>query len=112
MNKRIPIFIGFILVCIAIWVLFTPNKMIRGLIESLDNLGYDLQLRTEVFTQPVKPAATVAIIDIDDKSLKAEGRWPWPRSKLAELVNALHDDGVAIVAFDIFFPEPQTNLID
>src|SRR5580658_2844192 len=104
MNKRIPIFIGFILVCIATWSLLTSNKIVSGLIERLDTLGYDLQLRTHVLTQHLKPANPVAISDIDDKSLKAEGRWPWPRSKLAELVNQLQQQGVAVMAFDMFFP--------
>ncbi len=112
MNKRIPILIGFILVCIATWSLMTQNNIVRGLIERLDNLGYDLQLRTHVFTQHLTPASPVAIIDIDDKSLKAEGRWPWPRSKLAELVNQLQKQGVAVIAFDMFFSEIENNIAD
>lgn len=110
MSKRTPILLGILLVFIALWMLVTPDKFIHGLIERLDNLGYDLQLRTHVLTGTLKPAPQVAIIDIDDNSLKAEGHWPWPRSKLAALVNELNKQGAAVIAFDIFFSEQEKNI--
>lgn len=112
MNKRIPIFLGMILMCIAVWLLATSNKPIRGFIDRLDNLGYDVQLRTRVLTENLKPSTPVAIIDIDDNSLKVEGHWPWPRTKLAELVTHLQKQGAAVIAFDMFFPEKEPNVAD
>lgn len=110
MSKRIPILFGLILVFAALWVLVTPTKFVHSLIERLDNLGYDLQLRTLVLTKQSKPVSPVAIVDIDDVSLKVEGRWPWPRSKLAALVNELQKQGAAVIAFDVFFSEKETNI--
>jgi adenylate cyclase len=110
MSKRIPIFLGILLIVIALWLLITPAKFVRQVIDRLDNLGYDLQLRTRVLTEHAKPSSPVAIIDIDDKSLKAVGRWPWPRKKLADLVNELQKQGAAVIAFDIFFSETQSNI--
>lgn len=49
----------------------------------------------------------VAYIDIDEPSLERLGQFPWPRTLLAELVNAATDKGVAVLAFDILFPEPD-----
>ena len=46
---------------------------------------------------------------IDEKSLEAEGRWPWPRSRIAALVDALSRDGARTIAFDITFAEPDQN---
>lgn len=111
MNKYIPIVLGIILVCISVWLFITPVKLVRSLFERLDHLGYDLQLRTRVLTEAAKPHSPIAIIDIDDKSLQAEGRWPWPRGKLGQLVNKLHDDGAVVIAFDIFFSEQQPNIV-
>lgn len=112
MNKRIPIFLGIILVCFAVWLFITPVKVVRSFIERLDNLGYDLQLRTRVLTTHSIANSPVAIIDIDDKSIHQEGRWPWPRGKLADLVNALKKQGAAVIAFDIFFSEHENNVAD
>jgi adenylate cyclase len=112
MNKRTPILLGILLVFISLWLQITPNWQIHNLMERLDNLGYDLQLRTRVLTEHLQPASPVAIIDIDDRSLKAEGRWPWSRSKVAELVNRLQKEGAAVIAFDIFFSEPEDNIAE
>jgi adenylate cyclase len=112
MRKRFPIFIGILFVIFAVWLLITPTKMVRLFIDRLDHLGYDLQLRTRVLTEQTPALSPVAIIDIDDKSLKAEGRWPWPRSLLARLVNELQKQGAAVIAFDILFSEKQSNLTE
>jgi adenylate cyclase len=46
---------------------------------------------------------------IDEKSLDAEGRWPWPRSQIARLVDVLSRDGARVIAFDVGFLEPEEN---
>jgi adenylate cyclase len=112
MKKRIPILLGLILVCIAIWLLVTSNKSISSFIERLDNIGYEIQLHAHVLTHKIKPTSPVAIIDIDEKSLKAEGHWPWSRAKLAELTNQLQAQGAAVIAFDIVFPEKENNIAE
>lgn len=49
----------------------------------------------------------VRIIDVDDASLAKVGQWPWPRTKVAELVDQLHAAGAAVVVFDVLFAEPD-----
>jgi adenylate cyclase len=58
---------------------------------------------------PLPPSPAVAMALIDEKSLDTEGRWPWPRSKLATLVDLLSQDGARVIAFDIGFLEPDEN---
>ena len=52
-------------------------------------------------------AAPVRIIDIDDASLNRLGQWPWPRTRLAELLDRLNAAGVAAIGFDVIFAEPD-----
>lgn len=48
----------------------------------------------------------IVIVDIDEKSLAAEGRWPWSRNRLALLMDRLFDEyGVAVVGYDVIFAE-------
>ena len=47
----------------------------------------------------------VVIVDIDEKSLKELGQWPWPRHLLADLVIKLNKLGAAVIGFDMIFPE-------
>jgi adenylate cyclase len=49
----------------------------------------------------------VRVVDIDEASLKAFGQWPWPRDRLAALVDRLAEMGAAVIAFDILFSEPD-----
>ena len=49
----------------------------------------------------------VRVVDIDEASLREFGQWPWPRDRMAELVNRLSDMGAAAIAFDILFAEPD-----
>jgi len=46
---------------------------------------------------------------IDEKSLKTEGKWIWPRKKIADLINRLSDAGARVIAFDIVFSEPDNK---
>jgi adenylate cyclase len=110
MAKRIPYLLGFLLVAVAIWLQITSIDVVKTFILRLNNMSYDMQLRTKVLTQQATLNTSVAIIDIDDKSLKQEGRWPWPRYKLAELINRLHDEGVVVIAMDIMFSEQEVDI--
>jgi adenylate cyclase len=56
-----------------------------------------------------KPPQTdaMAILDIDDESLREFGQWPWPRRLLARITQRLWSEGAAIVAWDVVFAEPD-----
>jgi len=66
----------------------------------------DLRFRTR---GPIAPKPTVVLAAIDEKSVEVEGRWPWPRSRIAALIDALSRDGAKVIAFDITFSEPDEN---
>ncbi|MEI8617837.1 CHASE2 domain-containing protein [Pseudoalteromonas sp. B193] len=43
--------------------------------------------------------------------MQEQGRFPWSRSKLADLVTKLSDAGVIVIAFDIFFLNRKKTLL-
>ena len=49
----------------------------------------------------------VTVVDIDERSLAALGRWPWPRSLLARLLDRIGQHQPAVVGIDMFMPEPD-----
>ncbi|KPP89601.1 MAG: adenylate cyclase [Rhodobacteraceae bacterium HLUCCA08] len=53
------------------------------------------------------PASPVHVIDIDEAALDAWGQWPWPRTTMAALTEALFAHGAVAVGFDVMFPEPD-----
>jgi adenylate cyclase len=71
------------------------------------------ELRVRVFDlfQVLQPREAterpVVIIDIDEQSLKSVGQWPWPRTRIADLISRLTQMGALVIAFDIVFAEPD-----
>lgn len=65
---------------------------------------YDHLLRTNAANTP-HPA--LAIVDIDEDSLRRLGQWPWPRHRIARLVDRLNQAGAVVVGLDILFAEPD-----
>ncbi len=51
--------------------------------------------------------APVRIIDIDDESLARLGQWPWPRTRLAGLIERLQNAQASAIVFDSVFAEPD-----
>lgn len=76
-------------------------------IQKLELFTYDTRLNLLL---PEGRDARIVIIDIDEKSLQAEGRWPWGRNKLANLVNTLFDDyQIKVLGFDMVFAEKDES---
>ena len=71
----------------------------------------EIRVRTFDAFQRVDPrhktARPVTIVDIDDKSLEKLGQWPWPRTRIADLVTELTRLGAVVIAFDAVFSEPD-----
>jgi adenylate cyclase len=76
------------------------------MLQRLDDIIYDTRL-TATMTRTLDPR--IVIVDIDEKSLAAEGRWPWGRNKVAKLVDTLFEQQVALVAFDVVFAEADQS---
>jgi adenylate cyclase len=56
------------------------------------------------------PNENIVIVAIDDASLAwFNERWPWSRSRMAEIVNWLNDAGARLIAYDIFLFDPAFN---
>ncbi|HTH35569.1 MAG TPA: CHASE2 domain-containing protein, partial [Xanthobacteraceae bacterium] len=72
----------------------------------------EVRLRSFDLFQVLQPRdqqalSPVAIVDIDEASLKEIGQWPWPRTVVADLVTKLKEQGAVAIGFDIIFAEPD-----
>jgi len=100
-----PAFLGILLTfMLSLTGIFRPTFL-----EFLDYKAFDALSApgpdADISSVPV-------IIDIDENSLKLHGQWPWPRYKMALLLNRLHAMGVRAVGIDIMFPEKDRNVMD
>ncbi len=95
------------LVCALAFVLHAARFFDLPLVASLESIAYDTRLR---LTMPRGIDSRVVIVDIDEKSLAVEGRWPWRRDRVAELVDTLFDRyKIAVLGFDVVFPEKDES---
>jgi len=70
----------------------------------LSEAWFDLCQRLFPRTVAALPAT---VVEIDGPSLAGFGRWPWPRSLLADLVERIANEGPASIGVDILMPEPD-----
>jgi CHASE2 domain-containing sensor protein len=55
------------------------------------------------------PLDDIVIIAIDNPSLQTLGRWPWPRTLHADLLNTLAQAKPKAIAYDVLFVEPDAD---
>ncbi len=104
-HKRRRALFGILL--LGVFLLQASNVNLLPFISRLENIAYDYRLTA---TMPGGEDKTVVIVDIDERSLAAEGQWPWRRDKLAKLVDQLFDRyGVTLLGFDMVFAEREDN---
>lgn len=66
-----------------------------------------------VLRGPQKPSVPVVVVAVDNASVDAVGRWPWPRDVIGRIVQrVLADDHAKALGFDMVFSEAQANPVD
>lgn len=106
-RKITQITLGFVFVLLVFIMQHHEVPFLTTPLNDLNGLIYDglVKLNMHALPQRVK----VVVIDIDDVSIQQEGRWPWPRNKLAILLDNLKKAGALVVALDIVMSEPEIN---
>jgi len=105
-------FVGVIITLLVIGLNYIKIDNMQKILQRVEGILYDARL---LITLPQKKRQfdeQVIIVDIDEKSMREQGRYPWSRSKVSDLVVKLMDAGVVVIAFDIFFAEPERNPVD
>ena len=90
--------LGLIL-CAALLLILQPL-----IIQQAELRIYDLMLSGRI--SPPKTNIPV-LVGIDEESLNSYGQWPWPRYRVAGLVERLHELGAKVIALDFLMPEPD-----
>ncbi|MBI3773469.1 MAG: adenylate/guanylate cyclase domain-containing protein [Gammaproteobacteria bacterium] len=102
--------LGASLIMVAAGLLLTALHL-GGALQRLEWLSYDLRMHAtrDAMAKPTE----VAVILIDEASLKAMepvvGRWPWPRSVHADILDFINSGQPRAVLFDILFSEREST---
>jgi len=103
---RAPVLIAFLVLINALILRVSDPPALARLRDFAFDHFQRLQPRVVVDNLPVH------IVDIDEASLREYGQWPWPRNLLAKLVDKLAEKGVAVIAFDAVFAEPDRSSLN
>jgi adenylate cyclase len=93
------------LICVVLLIAFAALRMLDPAPVQ------ELRVRTfdtfQVIDPRVKTARPVTIVDIDERSLADPrlGQWPWPRTRVADIISDLTRLGAVVIAFDAVFSE-------
>ena len=59
--------------------------------------------------QDLSSGREMAIIAIDNNSIEQLGRWPWPRTRIAKLLDKLKEAQAGVIGLDIIYSEPEND---
>ena len=91
--------IAITLVFLVAWLLGTT--LLEGLERDTYDLGVKLSSRD--------PGNQIAVVAIDDESIKNIGRWPWSREIHAQMIDKLKAAGAKVIGSTIFYAEAQID---
>jgi adenylate cyclase len=100
---------GIIIALIVAGALILLHIMDFKFLEILEEKTLDVQF---ALRGPLPPGPETVIAAVDEKSISKLGRFPWPRSTWGRVVDVLSEEGAKVIAFDFFFPEPESVASD
>jgi adenylate cyclase len=100
-NKRIVVFGAALLALLVAREIRLNDPPFVAALRSFTFDSYQRLKPRVPLGQPIR------VIDIDEASIAEFGQWPWPRTRLAAMLDRLGSLGVAVVAFDMAFSEPD-----
>ena len=86
-------------ICCSLLLIFPPLFLRQAELHL-----YDLMLKNY---SPLPQSDVPVMVGIDEESLEAYGQWPWPRYRIALLVERLRELGADVIALDFLMPEPD-----
>ena len=87
--------------------LLTVSLQASGWFEVAELKALDHLVRR--YAEPAKADPNILLLAIDEASLEAFGRWPWPRDRHGYVVRYLKQAGAKAIVFDVMFFEPDEN---
>src|SRR5215216_5033296 len=89
---------------VAMAVLLPLTMHAPGLLRDLETASLDLRFRLR---GAVPPGPEIAVVLVDEDSIRRLGRWPLGRRLYAKAVEILDRAGARVIAFDLLFAEPE-----
>lgn len=93
-------------VLVLIALLIGSHFVFNSSLDELRGKSFDVYQK---LSPRIISAGNVVVVGVDDETIGVEGRWPWPRNRIADLVDAIHSAGVSVLGIDVLFSEPDKS---
>jgi eukaryotic-like serine/threonine-protein kinase len=79
--------------------------------EKLERSSYERMVRVLAPQKQADPR--IVLIEIDERSIERMGSWPWPRSRLAEMIDLLTESGAKVIGLNLpLFEKESTRTLE
>lgn len=102
--------IALALACLSIFAVLVLYYTQNSFLDAFEAKTYDLRFKR--LRGPIPASPDIAIVAIDDKSIRELGRFPWSRSQYVPLLQKLSAAKAKAVLFDAFYPERESVAAD
>lgn len=104
----VAITLGALCLYVLTYIAEHPNPLLV-FAERLELNALDTRFRFRP-GKSTRPDPRIVIVDIDQRSQEVLGKWPFPRSNFAKMLDALREDGARVVGFDVTFDKPDRTV--
>jgi eukaryotic-like serine/threonine-protein kinase len=95
---------------IAIGALVTAVVLLVFHFQWADPMEYKLyDMRAKLRAQKPVSDTPIILVGINDESINTIGRWPWPRTYIADAVKQLSESGAKVIGVDVLFNDKELN---
>jgi serine/threonine-protein kinase len=100
-----------ILAAPSIQIAILTALVLAGMVSPLDPWAYFENRNYDFWVDRYRHAKEqpIAIVAIDEKSIRQFGDWPWPRSRVADLVHLISDQGAEALGICILYTQPDQS---
>ena len=106
-NKVLQIILSILCVFLAFFIQNHDIPYLGVPLNALNGLIYDGFIKINPHKKPQR--VKVVVINVDDKSIQEQGNWPWPRNKMALLLENLKKTGTAVIALNMVMSSSEGN---
>lgn len=97
--------IAVLVMAVHVFSQHDPSR--NTVLTRIEAMWYDM--RFQLLPPKRDTRVPIVIVDLDEATQQREGRWPWDRRKVAQMIQELEDYGAALIGFDVVFSEPGGN---
>ena len=100
-----------ILMAPSLQIVLLTALVLAGMVSPLDPWAYFENRNYDFWVERYRNAEEqpIAIVAIDERSIRQFGDWPWPRSRIADLVDLISDQGADALGICILYTQPDQS---